>query len=353
MQMSKVKPTPLKCGCGSLNNAVVRDAWLDWCRLFAVSAIVLTHCVEQFYPLSAKPPALLLFTIGRLGVPVFLFLSGYLLPSRYEIKCREDYLLFVVKKWLPLFLCVEIWIVIYGVNFLIVSDNVRWFDVIRWMLFNQMVPLSHWWYMPMILGAYLGIPLLSVFKNVLGRSFVVWLFAVSAFAHILKYVLRVGFVDLSFVGDCYFTYIIFGYLVCLYRESAFRWIAMRMVRIGIWGLFLVNVAVCLYWQIGRGRTKFIWYSAPCLITAGLMVPLLLKTFPNCRCSWVSFVSIASFGVYLLHNLILSHMRVLLSGIDPGYVRCALAWGIAMGISLAIVALSRRIPIVSRLLFLVK
>lgn len=353
MKMPKIVLTSITGGCGSLNNAVVRDTWLDWCRLFAISAIVLTHCVEQFYPLSAKLPALLLFTIGRLGVPVFLFLSGYLLPSRHEIKCREDYFKFVVKKWLPLFICVEVWIGIYGVSFLIVSDSIRWLDVIRWMLFNRGVPLSHWWYMPMILGAYLGIPLLSVLKNVLGRSFIIWLFAASVFAHIIRPVARVGFVDLSFVGNCYFTYIIFGYLVCLYHESVSRWIAMRMVRIVILCLFLINVVFCLYWQIGGGRTVFIWYSAPCLITAGLMVPLLLKSLPNSRSSLVSFVSIASFGVYLLHNLILSRMRVLLSAIEIGYVRCALAWGIAMGISLAIVAVARRLPVISRLLFLVK
>lgn len=338
---------------------VVRDAWLDWCRLFAISAVVLTHCVEQYYPLSVivtlppaqKLPALILFTIGRLGVPVFLFLSGYLIPSRHEIECVGDYCKFIKRKWLPLFVCVELWIGIYGAVFLVGSDNVRWLDVIRWMLFNRSVPLSHWWYVPMILGVYLGIPLLSVLKKALGRSFILWLLAVSVLTHVFRPIAHIGFIDLSFVGDCYFTYIIFGYLACLYGEVVSHCMEKRLVRTGIWCLFFVNVVVCLYCQIRGGI--FLWYSAPCLITAGMIVPLVLKTLSDYRCSFVSLVSVSSFGIYLLHNLILKSLHGLLFGIAEGWLRCALSWGIAMGVSLTVVAGVRRIPTCSRILFLIK
>lgn len=342
-------------------SVVVRDAWLDWCRLFAISAVVLTHCVEQFYPLSVitplpfveKLPALILFTVGRLGVPVFLFLSGYLIPSRHEIKCAADYCKFIKRKWLPLFICAELWVGIYGVTFLIGSDDVHWHDVIRWMLFNRSVPLSHWWYVPMILGAYLGMPLLSALRNAFGRSSILWLFAASVFTHVFRRVVHIGFIDLSFVGDCYFTYIIFGYLACLYTEVVSHCMDKRLVRIGIGCLLGMNIVACLYYQIRGGRMVFIWYSSPGLITAGLMVPLVLKTLSNCRCTLVSFVSVASFGIYLLHNLILKSLHGLLFGIAEGWLRCALSWGIAMGVSVTVVAVVRRIPTCSRILFLIK
>lgn len=270
-----------------------------------------------------------------------------------EAKCAGDYCKFIKRKWLPLFVCVELWVGIYGVAFLVGSNNVHWLDVLRWMLFNRSVPLSHWWYVPMILGAYLGIPLLSVLKNALGRSSILWIFVASAFLHVIRPVVHLGFIDMSFVGDCYFTYIIFGYVVYLYDQVVSRYMANRMVRIVIVGLFLANVAVCFYYQVMGGRMKFIWYSAPCLITAGLIVPLVLKTLSECRCSLVSVVSVSSFGIYLLHNLILKGLHGLFLGVAEGWLRCALSWGIAMGVSLTVVAVVRRIPTCSRILFLMK
>ena len=69
-----------------------RIASLDFIRLFAILTVILVHCVEQNYPMNAEilnsysvasqVIATTLFCIGRLGVPLFLFLTGYLLLGK-------------------------------------------------------------------------------------------------------------------------------------------------------------------------------------------------------------------------------------------------------------------------------
>jgi len=338
-----------------------RDCWLDWCRVFAICTIVLTHCVEQFYPLSVvtscsyehKIFVIFLFTIGRLGVPVFLFLSGYLLPSRHVITCEDDYWQFIRKKWIPLFVCVEIWILIYGLILFVYSREIHWYDILRWMIFNRFIPLSHWWYMPMILGTYLAVPLLSLISKGLGRKFILSATIISTFVYVVRPMIHVCVLDFSFVGDCYFTYILWGYTVCLYREKIFEYLRKPIIVIGLFLLFALNIVVCLYYQIGSGIPSFIWYSAPCLITAGMVVPLLLRTLPGVKLSFLVTVSINSFGVYFLHNLVLKALKPLFSLCTNGFLRCLVAWIIAMTVSLSVMAILNRFPKIRRTIFLIK
>ena len=64
-----------------------RIPWLDSARAFAILAVLLVHATEHLYVMDAahlngmSPQSALFaitaFTIGRLGVPLFLFLTGF------------------------------------------------------------------------------------------------------------------------------------------------------------------------------------------------------------------------------------------------------------------------------------
>lgn len=98
-----------------------RIQWLDNARAFAILAVILCHATENIYTLDvvhlnhisylSRLFAIISFTIGRLGVSIFLFLTGYLLLDRNFglIECRK----FWRKKWLGLVITTEIWIVFY------------------------------------------------------------------------------------------------------------------------------------------------------------------------------------------------------------------------------------------------
>lgn len=68
--------------------------------------------------------AIIAFTIGRLGVPIFLFLTGYLLLDRNfnEDMCEK----FWKRNWLGMVITTEIWIVIYDIFLRVFHFQFHW-----------------------------------------------------------------------------------------------------------------------------------------------------------------------------------------------------------------------------------
>lgn len=73
-----------------------RILWLDYARCFAIICVVFIHSVERIYnaydmqeTAQMAAGSLLFrdaaFAIGRLGVPVFLAISGYLLLDPFDL----------------------------------------------------------------------------------------------------------------------------------------------------------------------------------------------------------------------------------------------------------------------------
>ena len=135
-----------------------RKIWLDVVRATAILCVVLCHSVEAFYrpvllgQLQVSFPLWnienLLFTVGRMGVPLFLATTGALiLPRDYP-----DVSAFYKKSLLPLFLTTEIWI-FFNYIFCCVIEH-QTFNISRLlleMLFLKSSSLSHMWYMPVML----------------------------------------------------------------------------------------------------------------------------------------------------------------------------------------------------------
>lgn len=105
-----------------VKSAKERVAWIDWCRAFAICSVLMCHSSERVYVFSLPEfgeyylrrqlAALIIHTIGRLGVPIFFFVSGYLLLDRsYDYKNTKT---FYRKNLGGLILSVEIWIIIYN-----------------------------------------------------------------------------------------------------------------------------------------------------------------------------------------------------------------------------------------------
>lgn len=206
----------------------VRLVWLDWARAFAVASIVFCHCTENTFNMSPEWVQSvphwqgfmrdLFFTAGRLGVPIFLFLSGYLLLSRHPCRTFDDALSFYGKKWFPLLRCWLLWIAIYAVITGLETQD-------AWNIFGRQLCLilhpqyEHCWYMTMIIGTYLAVPLFSMLIEAGGRRLFYLLLAFSCFASLSKGVEHQQFfatlLDMSFIGDQYVTCILLGYLACL------------------------------------------------------------------------------------------------------------------------------------------
>lgn len=145
-----------------------RKLYLDIIRSCAIILVVICHSVEQFYrPVlfgQRKVSFLcwsaenILFILGRVGVPLFLAVTGTLLLNRKYDNVIEFY----KKSLIPLVFTTEIWIIL---NYLfcctIGTTEFGLFDLIEQIFFLKASSLSHMWYMPMIIGCYIAIPFLS------------------------------------------------------------------------------------------------------------------------------------------------------------------------------------------------
>ena len=105
---------------------------LDIARTFAIISVLLCHAVEYIYILDMKNWVnattisqiyrTVLFTIGRCGVPIFLFITGYLILSK-KMETDDDVSKFYKRSFLPLLITTEIWIIIYNIFLAFYNKN--------------------------------------------------------------------------------------------------------------------------------------------------------------------------------------------------------------------------------------
>ncbi|MCB5942249.1 acyltransferase family protein [bacterium 210820-DFI.6.52] len=214
-----------------------RYVWCDVVRVFAIITAVICHSTERVY--SGNLSELfhsasriswffrtIAFTLGRIGVPIFLLLTGFLLlkrPALDDVQLKKHF----KCNWIPLLVTTEAWILIYQVYLHI--SNRRPFDFLAYIkeaLFLTTTPLSHMWYMPMIIGVYIAIPFVSLLLATYRTKLLYIPFLLGAIhgvilptinSHIQIYNIEGQTLPLAlnvaYFGSTYGTYIICGYLV--------------------------------------------------------------------------------------------------------------------------------------------
>ena len=118
-----------------------------------VSAMLTYSVQRQIFSIS-------LFTIGRLGVPIFFFITGYLLLDRsYD---EKNCVKFYKRNLIGLLITTEIWVIIYNCfNMWFKGSECDVFTLLKNMTFLKNTDMSHMWYMPVILGIYLLLPFVA------------------------------------------------------------------------------------------------------------------------------------------------------------------------------------------------
>ena len=333
-----------------------RIIWLDAARTLGIMLVVGCHAVETYYRpvLRGKAEITLLpwivehvlFTAGRLGVPLFLAISGALLLKReYQVKD------FYKKSLIPLLLTTEIWIVL---NYLFVCSPVKneafhLPELFQEMLFLKDSSLSHMWYMPVILGIYLVVPFLAkLLRNWEDTSEFRILFVLGFAAFILLPTLKVfgkeAFpalndlsleVDTRFWGGCYGLYFVGGYFIAERKvlcnvQEWILWIAAAVA-------FLFNTAGQRFlYSHGFYKTNGLyWYSDAAIFLMGLILFELLRRHVSGRKvpgeRGLTYLSRISFGIYLLHKpiMVAAEKYLPLQGIYLP-VKITVLFGISLG-----------------------
>lgn len=159
-----------------------RRASLDVVRLVAIASVLVVHALECSFQTSPSDMAgmllgkqiliITLFCFGRLGVPLFLFLTGYLMLDRkYDLANLKS---FYKERVGRLLIITWIWVTIYyAVGVLVLDRKPAPASYLRQLLFMQDSFAPQMWYMPMIIGLYIFIPMLAnILPQLRGRTIV-------------------------------------------------------------------------------------------------------------------------------------------------------------------------------------
>ncbi len=314
-------------------SGVKRIAWMDRARFFAILMVVLCHAVEfgyafdpwffrNYFDLSTWIERFLFLTMGRLGVPLLLFLTGTLMLNR-DYTTDDQIRAFYKKNYLRIFICVECWIVLYG--FYLSWRNALPFDwrgTLLALAALKQVPLGHMWYTPMLLGLYLLLPFAAravrgVSLRTLGAVCLVSFFCFSAMPTVSlarEISGRSGYeslLDLGFSGGLYGLYVLLGYIAA--QRKALR----RIPNFALWIGFLSCVALTMafqYWSYACGQPYKVWYDFSGILIGALLLFELFRRSGARDCPHLdriaAYFSRRSFAIYFLHFPIMDALHEL-------------------------------------------
>ena len=163
-----------------------REVWLDWLRVTACFLVMLTHSVEPFY-LGGEGSLILtradafwvagINVFARAAVVLFVFASAYLqFPLHYS---TGEFFRRRVARILPPFL---IWTLVYALVWGNPAQNLK--DV----LLNFNYAAGHLWFVYMLLGLYLMMPLLSPWAQKVEKKELQWYLGLWLFTTIIPLV---------------------------------------------------------------------------------------------------------------------------------------------------------------------
>lgn len=298
-----------------------RIQWLDFTRCIAIFLVVFNHSVEEIYIryLYGNTPTTLpntifmcsTFTIGRLGVPLFLYITGILMIKRDYSK-TDLVINFYKKNVFPLILITFNWIILYNLfNFIFLHRTTSIANLFMQLLFLKGNDMPHMWYMYMVIGLYIALPFISTIINNFSDKII---FAMCALVFLYSMLLpsAVHFIqiiglsktcstviNLSYLGNWFSLYCITGYYISKYKSFFTNSLLIIFI-----GLFTGALTVALQsFSFSKGVPFRVWYDFSALyFSASCLMILLSKiqinnTFIN---SVSEYISKRSLALYFIH-----------------------------------------------------
>jgi surface polysaccharide O-acyltransferase-like enzyme len=287
-----------------------RILWADLCRITATLGVILIHVsAPVFYdrqaPLDSFLAANLFDSLSRVSVPLFVMLSGSLLlkgsPSLRSVLRR------VIKVTLPLLF----WSLVYSCW----NNRAAWrttegfIGAVGSMLSGPVI--SHLWFVYMIVGLYILLPILSVVAVALerNRTTAVYLFTLWLAVNVLPVYVRIPlFKHLILSGFFNWAgfFLLGGWLDSAFSSGVFR-PPSRGTLLFIY-LLASTVTFFLAWHVNPpgsvpDETPYSYFS-PNVVAASVAAFLCLRQTapPPVLAGPLRYLSERMYAVYLMHLL---------------------------------------------------
>nr|WP_308668302.1 acyltransferase [uncultured Agathobacter sp.] len=300
--------------------SIKRFVWIDYLRCVAIICVILCHVTETTVSLSIDNYfdissdyniPLVFFAIGRIGVPFFVLITGFLLLDRAYNK--EKRISFWNKRVIHLFIIVEIWLTIYFFWYRFYEKTpISIGDYIKEMLFLRKCDMGHMWYMSMILGLYIFIPFVSIILHNVEMNHIIFIwgicvaysFGIPTLNIIMNILNRENVsmqLSLEFGGGVFGCYLLAGYLI---KKGL-----LKKIRNSILILFtFVCIALLCVLEVlsyRNGITYNAWYDCIFLLIIGMCLFEFCSRLELKSNRVIEFGAKYSFGVYLTHNMVRS------------------------------------------------
>lgn len=177
-----------------MNKVKKRETIYDFIRVFSCICVIGIHSTNH----------LLLESIARIGLPMFVFLSGVLILNGNEEKVSDFYFKRIIKIVIPLYLYSLFYLFVYKYNY---SLNI--FSINNFILELKNITKGyvhyHLWYVYMILGIYLCAPYLKTMcKNLTTKecqNLTILIFIITLIKNSLPLLnINIGIKDIPFVN---------------------------------------------------------------------------------------------------------------------------------------------------------
>lgn len=353
-------------------SSALRLTWVDFVRAIAIICVILCHVTERVYrsffnciePFSIQSQIFCFtcFTVGRLGVPFFLMITGYLLLQKDYSETQIK--VFWKTKWLHLFICSVFWFSIYDIFLVVVkheplSAKTFFSDI----LFLHDLNMSHEWYLPMILGMYILIPFVSFtlkkfdhklffFPMLIYSCYLFGFPLLNAIVLCLKpETILTNQFSSGFSGGIFGLYILYGYFV---SNGIFKHVKAEIIAT-ILALSFVAAIFLQLWSFANGTVYKIWYDNLLLLITSLGLFELASRTKTIK--WYRVFEVISnyaFSLYLTHNIIRSIVGDVISVLPvnkPIQVVCL--WTTCIACSMLIAICISKIPKIGHYLLYMK
>lgn len=235
---------------------------------------------------------------GKVGVDVFLLISGYFLVDAKQVRISK-----IIKLWTQIFF--------YSITVFLVSISLHVTELSNWTLYKAMLPISSekWWFASAYFIMYLFSPFLNRLLRTLSQKSYI---SMLAMALILWSLISVGIlmeIELNDLILYCMIYSIGGY-IRLYADDEilnkkklfFAIIIIVAVSFGLQVLIECRTEYRFFNSFIRGY-KWILLEAksPFTIAISILLFLLFKGIKLRTSKFINVMSSATFGVYLIHD----------------------------------------------------